>query len=220
MAASSDFSGFKVLIDGLVDIARAGNLEVAKRTRKEIITSFGSYGRYKAGPAGRPPGKRRSGLYNSFQVAELGGAKVAVTSNSRYAVVHELGLTIYPRFKKALTIPLNEAAAAFSEDKGTTSLRNYKFTPRKSKSGDLILVGGFLQKIEYYKTSGGKRRTVENKAIPAFILKRSSTMRKRPYVAPAMARLKGSAAFKAWAFGANRVVKQRFPGLSFREGAV
>lgn len=220
MAATSDFSGFKAFVGALQDIARAGNLEVAKRTRTEILRSFGSYGRYKAGPPGRPPGKRRSGLYNSIQVAELGGTRAAVTSNSLYAFKQELGGTIFPRLKKALTVPLNTAAAAFSEDKGTTSLRSYKFTPRKTKRGDLILIGGFLQSVGQYKTRGGKRVRVKDESAPVFILRSSVTLPARPYAKPALARLRGSPAFKAWAFGANRVAKSRFPGIVFREGSV
>lgn len=220
MGATYDFSGLRVLVDALVEVSAAGNLEVAKRTRRAIQESFGSYGRYKAGPVGKPPNKRRSALYNSFQVAGLTGGRAAVTTNSRYAFVHELGATIRPKVKKALTIPLNQAAAALSEDKGLRSLRDYNFRPIKSKSGNLILVGNFLQKVQYYKTTGGKRRYVKDESSPVFILKRSVYIPPRPYAKPALEKLRGTPAFQAWVFGANRIVSRRFPGITFREGAL
>lgn len=195
----------------------AGYLGVAKELVIDIQQKAPSLGRFKASRPGGVPNRRRQsgGLYGTLQ-AKTQGTSAFVTSAVLYAGVLERGGTIVPVRKKALTVPLNTAAARFSETKGMQSLRQYDFTPRRTKAGKTILVGNFKQKFQFYRTSGGKRQEVRDEGVPVFLLSRSSTIAPRPFLAPALSRFQGARAWQAFSRVALTILSRRFPDVMMR----
>ncbi len=208
---------FGAFVQQVGQAVQAGYLGVAKELVKDIQQRAPSLGRFKASLPGSMPNRRRQsgGLYGTLQ-AQPRGASALVTSGVLYWLVLELGKTIFPVRKKALTIPLNTAAARFSETKGMQSLRAYNFSLRRTRKGKAILVGGFTQKFQYYRTAGGKRQTVRDEGVPVFLLARSSTIRPRPFIRPALARFQGARAWQAFSQVALSVLSKRFPDVIMR----
>jgi hypothetical protein len=198
--ADTDFTKLGVFIDVCRRAVGVANLSVAILTRDKIISSLQRGSRYTSSPVGTPPNNRRNSLRNSFGTRVNGDMVAQVTSNSRYSLIHETGGTIRAVNVQYLRIPLNMSAAAFAEDIGMNSLRQYPFQwrPTKKKSPDIggILVMKSKYEAKMYKTinktlkSGARRKAVrayitESNTLPRFLLKKSVYLPPRPYIRPA-----------------------------------
>lgn len=195
--------------------ALAGYLAVGKEIVIDIQQRAPSLGRFKASRPGAMPNRRRQsgGLYGTLGAVQT-ATSALVTSRVRYAGVLERGGTIRPVNKRMLTVPINTAAMRFSEQKGLRSLRDYDFRliiSKKKGKGRALLVGGFTQKFQFYRTSRGKRIEVRDEGTPVFVLKPWVYIEKRPVFRPALDRFRGEKAWFAW----SRVVQRQLQGRAF-----
>jgi len=191
-----------------------GNMAVAKLAQNSMRDNFSRVGRYKSSAAGTPPNIRRGFLRRSIQVRPKGDMSAEVWSDAAYAMIHEKGGVIRPRSAKYLVVPVNNAAKRFSESK-QGSLRNYPFRFEKKKNGRMFLVGNFSQSAGYYTNSKGKRVRVTPRSEPRFILKKSVTIAKRPYVQPTLDRIKGPESLRYFKGGVEHYIKRVF-GVEFK----
>jgi len=187
-----DWSNLAPFVTAVKTACGAGTLAMGVHVVDDVKKSFGSYGRYKSGPAGKPPNRQRSRLVNSIQ-AQQSGIPVIVGSNVPYGWVHETGnggRPIAAKKTKYLPVPLNASARALLEDGGTGGLKTKGTFKLVFMGRHLILVRDKKFKaMEYVTGADGLRKykTIEN-TEPRFILKKSIRMPKRPFMAPALAR--------------------------------
>ena len=153
---------------------------------------------------------RRGFLRSSIQVRPKGQYSAEVWSDAVYAAILDRGGVIRPKSTKFLPVPVNDAARRFAESKGMTSLRQYPFDFRKLPGGRMYLIGRFSQVAGYYKDARGKRVRPTPKNEPLFVLRRSVRIAPRPYVQPALDRIKGPESLKAFKVGMETYIYRAF----------
>jgi len=155
-------------------------------------------GRFTASTPGTPPASKRGQLRNSIQAQRSKKPMTAVIgAGVFYGGVLETGnwgKPITAKTTKYLPVPINDAAKRLHETKGTQSLRAFNMRLIKPMFGrQALLVGDAGVRTQQYVTdSAGKRRTVIRKDQPVFVLKRSITIKPRPFLVPALKEAKGN----------------------------
>lgn len=210
MGATFDFSNMPRFIEAAKRGIQSGNMAVAKTAQNSIRANFSRVGRYASSAPGQPPNMRRGFLRRSIQVRPKGQYSAEVWSDAVYAAILDRGGVIRPKSTKFLPVPVNDAARRFAETKGTMSLRQYPFSFFKLPGGRMYLRGGFSQAAGYYTNAGGKRVRVTPKNEPVFVLKRSVRIAPRPYVQPALDRIKGPESLKAFKVGMETYIYRAF----------
>jgi len=125
-------------------------------------------------PPGSPPNWQRGGLERAIDKTPTKNGKTIVhTSNKRYAPVLEYGATIRAKPGKALPVPIGRAGQRILQGSGKGGLKNsgVRMTMIKRKGKAPLLV----------RTVGGRNARSE----VLFILKKSVTIKPRPFMAPA-----------------------------------
>lgn len=179
--ASVDFTKLPGWLD-LVRRARDVGLTEAARTHSNIVRAgFSKVGRWSASAPGTPPNIRRGILRGGVTYTEgrNGAAYSGVRRGIPHARIQELGGTI--RAKGGyLPVPANDAAKRVSERGLRTAGEMFTF---RSKRGNLILMGKSKVRTQRYGRGGVVLRS---NAVPMFVLKKSVTLRARPYLVPRM----------------------------------
>jgi hypothetical protein len=125
-------------------------------------------------PPGGPPGMDQGRLVNSLGWARSGNLQRRVFANVPYAQSLERGATIRGKSGRFLTVPLTDEAKKIRRQYRT--LREVpKLFVIRAKSGRLLLVR---------EAGRGKTRRTEL----LFVLVRTVTMHKRPFMAPGLER--------------------------------
>lgn len=164
-----------------------GITNAASKVSKEMKESMTRNVRFKASAPGTPPSRQRSGglaqRISHTTASEVNGKFTASAgTNLIYGRIHELGGTIRPKSGKFLPVPINVAAKRLMETH-QGSLRSLPMTVIRTKGGKLYLMG--VDRVKYRNKEAGLR--VNNK--PIFALRKSVRMPKRPWAAPALAKL-------------------------------
>jgi hypothetical protein len=152
----------------------------AAKTHKELVNAnWSRSGRLGSSTPGSPPGVRTARLRNSLVATpgRNGHSSSGVAKGVPYARILELGGTIRAR-RSYLTVPVNQAAKRLSE-KGLASYG--KMFTFRSKKGNVILMGTTKVRSQ---TTPGRGVTIRDNSIPVFVLKKSITLRARPYLRP------------------------------------
>jgi len=125
------------------------------------------------GGSGSPPGAKAKAR-GATSIPDPGGTvtevRGVVGTNLVYGPVHEFGATIRPKTKKWLTIPFPGGGAVTALGVGRGSAREFKNT--------------FIANDIIFGQSTGK----SDKIVPLFILKKSVTIKPRPFIRPAIDR--------------------------------
>lgn len=198
--ATFDWSKLAPFVKSVKTACGSGVLAMGVAVKNDVVKSFPAVGKFSSSSAGSPPAKHRNLLSNSIQT-EMGGPLFArVGSNVAYGPVHEFGVpskevpAIRAKNVKYLPIPVNEAAKRLMQRKALQSLRvmgNFRFF--MSKKNNLIMIGDKKERFEFNaKDSAGKTIRVRRSDLPVFVLKKSITMPKRPFMAPALARARNN----------------------------
>lgn len=155
-------------------------------------------GRLTSSAPGTPPANRRGKLRESIQAQRSSKPMTAIVgAGQRYGGVLETGnwgRPITAKTTKYLPVPINDAAKRLHESKGTQSLRAFDMRFIKPMFGrQALLVGNAGVRTELNVTdSKGVRRKVIRKDQPVFVLKRSITIKPRPFLVPALKEAKGN----------------------------
>ena len=139
-----------------------------------IKKSLTKNARFTSSAPGSPPNVQRGGLRRAIDKTPTKNGKAIVhTSNLRYAPVLEYGATIRAKPGKALPVPIGPAGKRILESAGKGGLKNsgVRMTMIKRKGKAPLLV----------RTVGGRNARSE----VLFILKKSVTIKPRPFMAPA-----------------------------------
>jgi hypothetical protein len=162
-----------------------GITRAAVAVASEMKRGMGRGTRFTPSAPGTPPNRQRSGLANSIgsTKATEAGSKFTASAGSAlpYARIQDRGGTIRAKGGKFLLVPINVAAKRLQETH-QGSLRSLPMKVIRTKGGKLYLMGD--DRVKYTNKQAGLR--VNNK--PIFALRRSITMRKRPWAAPALAK--------------------------------
>lgn len=197
--ATYDWSKLAPFVKAVKKACDSGVMGMGQAVVRHIQKSFVKVGhRHRASPAGGPPGIQRGDLMNRMQFVLHKPMVVRVGSPLPYDAMHEFGGTITARNVKYLPVPVNDAAKRLHESKGTRSTRSLRtmgtFRLIKPLFGrQVLLVGDAGVKTEFNtKDSAGKSITVRRNDQPVFVLKKSIRIPKRPFMAPALAKARGS----------------------------
>jgi hypothetical protein len=139
-----------------------------------IKKSFSKTARGTSSAPGQPPSVQRGALRRAIDKTPTKNGKTIVhTSNLRYAPVLEYGATIRAKPGKALPVPIGPAGKRILESAGKGGLKNsgVRMTMIKRKGKAPLLV----------RTVNGRNARSE----VLFILKKSITIKPRPFMAPA-----------------------------------
>lgn len=200
--ATYDWSKLAPFVKAVKKACDSGVMGMGEVVKTHVQKSFVTAGRFDPSPAGGPPGKKRGQLRNSIQTALQKPMIARVGSNLRYGDAHEFGSPskevpiIRAKNVKYLPVPVNDAAKRLHESKGTRSLRTMgTFRLIKPLFGkQVLLVGDAGVRTQFYgKDASGKSITVRRNDQPVFVLKKSIRIPKRPFMAPALAKARGSA---------------------------
>ncbi len=126
---------------------------------------------------GQPPAYQTGALYRSVKIRKVARGRATkargeIIITSKYAKIHEFGGKIVPKKAKMLAIPINAQADALIQQYGRTRNIPNLFV-YKAKSGGLFLA----------RSESGELEVL-------FALKDSVQMPPRPYVRPAVAKVK------------------------------
>jgi hypothetical protein len=165
-----------------------GISRAAMAVASEMKRGMGRLSRFTSSSPGKPPNRQRSGLANSIgstAAKEKGGVFTASAgSGIAYARIQERGGTIRPKSGKFLPVPLNKAAQRMLETT-TGSLRSRNLQVIRSKTGKLLLFEGkTLRNQKGERTLGLRVYKINGKAV--FALRKSVTLKARPWAAPAL----------------------------------
>lgn len=219
---SFDWTRLGPFVKAVKTAVGAGALAMGKAVQNDIRENFSSGRRLQSSSAGSAPMIQRNQLRNSIDVAlvgdmvarvgsKFGDVRSAVKGGAavKYGWVQETGnggAPIRAKNVKYLPVPVNDAARRLHESKGMQSLRAYPMRFIKPMFGrQALLVGDNGVRTQFYtKDASGKSKTVVRRDQPVFVLKKSITIPKRPFIAPALARARGNPALvKAFAIGVN-----------------
>ena len=139
-----------------------------------IKKAVGNRARFTSSTPGSPPNWQRGGLSREIdKTPTKNGQAIVHTSNLRYAPVLEYGATIRAKPGKSLPVPIGPAGKRILESSGKGGLKNsgVRMTMIKRKGKAPLLV----------RTVKGRNARSE----VLFILKKSITIKPRPFMAPA-----------------------------------
>lgn len=121
---------------------------------------------------GSPPGVVTGTLRRSVQLdlSDIRKLKVRVGPNTPYAEIQEFGGTILPSKAKALAVPIGARGRQLARDTGYAGIRSLNLT--------------------YVPAARGKPPRLLEAGVPVFVLLRSVTLPPRPYVAPALKKIR------------------------------
>lgn len=155
-----------VMASANAGIGRAGRLLLNHIQKSFVKTSW-----FNPSPAGGPPGTVTGNLRRSMALTEPANMRAAITTNSKYARIHEYGGIIRPTTQRYLTVPVNVAAAKMRANTG--SLRTQNLTFRKGRDPGTAFL---------FRTTKGKNARSEL----MFVLKRFVRLPARPFLRPAV----------------------------------
>lgn len=206
-----DWSKLGPFVQAVKTACGAGAMSMGKEVQNDVKSKFSRAGRFASSPEGSPPSIKRGGLRNSIQVQASGQLASVVGSNIKYGAVHEFGGAIKAKNVRFLPVPVNDAARRLHESKGMQSLRAYSMrliVPMFGKQA--LLVGDAGVRTQQYVTGAdGKRKTIIRKDQPVFVLKKSIRVKKRPFMAPALARARGNPALtNVFAVGTTKALRK------------
>lgn len=198
--ATYDWAKLAPFVKAVKSACGAGVMAMGVAVKGHVEKSFPAVGKFASSPVGTPPAKHRRQLANSIQVAMHAPLVARVGSNLAYAPVHEFGVpskevpAIRPKNVKYLPVPVNEAAQRLMQRKGMQSLKSMgSFRFFMSKKNNLMMIGSDKERFEFNaKDSAGKTVRVRRNDLPVFVLKKSITMPKRPFMAPALEKSRNS----------------------------
>lgn len=184
----TDFSQMQPFINTVIQSCRYGVGRMAERVVTHVQESFPRAGKFQSGPKGQPPAIKSNMLANSMTYMITSPVSVRIGPTIKYGEVHEFGMTIQPRTKKFLRVPVNNAAKTLNAKSANASLLALgKFRIFKSKKGNLIALGQDKVKSRQYVTNAeGKRVVKSSNDQPVFVLKKSVRIPARPFMAPAL----------------------------------
>lgn len=181
---SLDFSRMPAWRGAVRNAVNAGVTAAAARGASFMRTGMSTGPRWSGSVPGSPPNVQRGGLRNSiFHTASV-NFRASAGSNAPYALVHERGGTIFPKNVKYLPIPANIAARRLLEKLGGRSLRaeDMNFIPGRNGKPPMLIGHKRVRAVRYLR--GGWRKDVGGE--PVFVLKKSLTLKARPWCLPAV----------------------------------
>lgn len=200
LTVKSDYSRVPAWLAMVKRAVDTGLTNAALAHKNAVNAHWSKSGRRRSSTPGSPPGVRRGWLKNHLAIAPglNGRSSSGVTKGVPYARILELGGVIRAR-GKMLPVPLNDAAKKLSE---TTGIKGAgKLVPIRTKGGLVMLVARKQIRTGTYRKGG---RTIIDKAYPAWVLRRSVTIKARPYLRP---RAKDPSIAKAFHTAADRYIK-------------
>lgn len=193
----------RMLRDATARGLRASAVVLQKEVHANLSKSGGGkqvFGRHAA--PGQPPMTQTGHLRHSWQLGNRNAvmdqskakavptAIVRVGSNVKYAAIHEFGGFIHAK-SKLLTVPLNEQAWKMLKDRGTVRGMPLRFVPARKGKADMNTVGYLVSTIALTKRGKhAKRKAALPKGAYMFVLKRRVWIPRRPYVRPAVKKVK------------------------------
>lgn len=145
-----------------------------------IKKSMSKKGRFVHSAPGSPPNVQRGGLFNDIaKTPTKNGQSIVHTSNNKYAKGLEYGITIRAKPGKALPVPVGKAGMRILESSGKGGLKNsgIHMTMIKRRGKPPLLVRHIVSK--------GKNSSRLRGSEILFVLKKSVTIKPRPFMAPA-----------------------------------
>ena len=156
-------------------VTRAANVYVAG-----IKDSFSKTARGTSSQPGQPPSVQRGTLRRGItKTAAKDGVSIVHTSNTRYAAMMEYGGVVRAKAGKALPVPVGMAGRRILETSGAGGLRasGVPMTMIRRKGKPPLLVRAIVRK--------GKNSSKILGSEILFVLKKSVTIKPRPYMSRA-----------------------------------
>lgn len=191
-----DWSKLQPFVNAVKTACNDGALGAGDAVAVLAIKKIQKIGRLTSSAPGTPPASRRGKLRESIQAQQSSKPMTAIIGAGQpYGGVLETGnwgRPITPKKGKYLPVPVNDAAKRWREANGTQSLKTLD-TKLIFRGRKMFLLGmaGVRTELNVTDTKGVRRKKVR-KDQPLFVLKRSITIKPRPFLVPALKEAKGN----------------------------